>query len=556
MSLLALACQILNSACAITQTTIVDCVGQMSAYARLLRNAIRFRQALWGGAAYFEDERNAEPFKRLLIDGGPVFIKIGQWMAQRPDVFPEQFIVHLQSLQREAPQHSFAQTRLMVCRALGIRSLDDAFEEFDDVPIASGSIAQVYRAKYRGRDVVLKVRHPNIEERVRNDLLVLRKAVRIGVACNNYHCRVIDFDRVMREMLAQCNMAHERDCINIIAQNFVDNPMVHFPQPVFANDDVLIETFARGVEYGHVGNSKYDTFEYRSDAERDEARLLCKKVTMAVFLQMILHDALLHADLHRGNLLYHIERVPADDEGDERLRAHLTMLDLGIVVKLNDVQMDAVNQLITGLFAVHGQTVVDALAKVTMQNNDFTAEKMAAFARECIELTNKMDERRRAENGVDVPRVMADMLRLLHKHRLLIDGNMIRIMIDFILVNEGRKNHEQNNLMHDAVEWVLFGSDGDAFPITRHLIQIPLAVDRREMHKAGRVQRDDNKVQGESVRSLSNARSQKFMSVGTLSDAMDMKNGTLLECGSVVSKQSSVGVKRVRRRRVSQTSQH
>lgn len=521
----------------------------MSAYWRLVQNAFRFRRALWAGAAYFEDESNAEPFKRLLIDGGPVFIKIGQWMAQRPDVFPAPFIAHLQSLQREAPQHSFAETRSMLCAALGVQALEDAFEEFDDVPMASGSIAQVYRAKFRGRDVVVKVRHPNIEQRVRNDLLVLRKAVRIGVACNNHHCRVIDFDRVMREMLAQCDMSHERDCINVIAQNFVDNPMVHFPQPIFANADVLIETFAHGVDFAHIGDTEHDPFEYRSEAERSEARKMCKIVTMAAFLQMILHDALLHADLHRGNLLYRIERVPADGDGDERLRAHLTMLDLGIVVKLNDVQMDSINQLITGLFAVHGQTVVDALAKVTMQNNDFTDTKMSAFARDCIELTNKMDERRRAARGVDVPRVMNDMLRLLHQHRLLIDGNMIRIMIDFILINEGRENHQHDNLTEDAIEWVLFGSDGDAFPITNHLIEIPLAVDRREMHEAGRVRRDDNQLQGASVRSLSNARSQKFANVDTLSAAVAMKSDTLLDCGSVVSKKSTVGAKRVRRRR-------
>lgn len=519
----------------------------MSTYVKLVQTAFRFRKAISQGAAYFEDASNAEPFKRLLIEGGPVFIKIGQWMAQRPDVFPEHFIKNLQSLQRDAPQHSFAETEKMVCGALGIDTLDKVFQNFERKPLASGSIAQVYRATYKGQDVVIKVRHPNIEQRVRDDLLMLRKAVRVGVAFNNYHCRVIDFDRVMREMLAQCNMSHERDCINVISQNFCDNPMVHFPEPLFANSDILIESFVQGVEFGDVGDSAKDPFEYRDDAERDRARVLCKIITMASFLQMILRDALLHADLHRGNLLYRIERTQ-----DGELRAHLTMLDLGIVVKLNDVQMDAVNQLITGLFAVHGKTVVDALAKVTMQNNEFTNEKMDAFAHDCIDLTEKMDERRREENGVDVPRIMADMLRLLHKHRLLIDGNMIRIMIDFILINEGRKNHQQDNLMNDTINWVVFEDEDHSFPIVDHLVQIPLAVDQREMDESGRLKRDESKVQGFSVGSLSNARSRKFSQVGTLADAVGMKKQTLLDCGSVTSHGTDANVARVRRRRKQQ----
>lgn len=503
----------------------------MSTYWRMTKTAVRFRKVLWAGSAYFEDERNAPEFKRLLIESGPVFIKLGQWMAQRPDVFPRHFIAHLESLQREAPQHSFAETRRIVEAALGAR-LDAAFEWFEQKPIASGSIAQVYRAHYQGRDVVVKVCHPNIARDVDRDLQLLRKLVAAGAAANNYHCKVVDVNRVTREMLAQCDMTHERKCIETIALNFAGNPLVHFPQPLFAAREILIETFVSGVDFSRIGDPAHDPFKYADDDEIAEAKALCKQVTMAAFLQMILHDALLHADLHRGNLLYHMER----SKDDGRLIAHLTMLDLGIVVHLNDVQMDAVLQLIVGLYSVHPKTVVDALAKVAMQNNDFTSQVMDNFATDCGSLIMRIDGEQKARGGIDVAKVMDELLRLLHRHRLLVDGNLIRVMVDFILISEGRENKEDDNLTDDTIDWVLYGADGDHFPIVEHLVGIPMAVERRKMDAAGRVKRDDKKTQNMTVRSLSVARTTKYAQVESLGDALAMQNQSMMDAGSVLSK--------------------
>ena len=74
---------------------------------------------------------------------------------------------------------------------------------------------------------------------------------------------------------------------------------------------------------------------------------------MASFFQMVLHDALLHADLHDGNMLYSIERRNDEEESKERLVAHLHLLDFGIAVQLNDIQKEAIHQLIVGLYVLH-----------------------------------------------------------------------------------------------------------------------------------------------------------------------------------------------------------
>lgn len=501
---------------------------QMSVYLKLGRLAMRFRKLLWQGAAYFDDPNNAPEFKRLLVASGPVFIKIGQWITQRPDVFPQAFIKQLESLQRDAPQHSFEET----LHQLG--SID--FDRFDKVPIASGSIAQVYRARYLGTEVVVKVRHPDIMARVNEDLLLLKAAIKLGAAAGSFHCQVVDVERVTREMLLQCNLKHEKKCLEDISKNFSGNPYVHFPEPLFASESVLIETYCDGIPFAYLGDPQKDPFRYKDDAERELARRLAKQATMAAFFQMILNDALLHADLHNGNQLYHICRKPkkGTDQGERtgeenegrtefggELEARVTLLDMGMVVQLSDLHMNAVHQLMVGLYGVDCETVVEALSKVAMQNNDLTAaQKMDRFRVDCGVLIDSLDVEQNATGGIDIASVMERLLKLLHTHRLLVDGNLIRVMVDFVLISEGQKNLKTDNLTDNTIKWVLYCLDEDYFFITDHLFSIPISCDKRRMKETGREPLNEQKKAHDSgIRSLSAARTEKFLAVDSLTSA-------------------------------------
>ena len=91
---------------------------------------------------------------------GAAFIKWGQWASTRPDIFPSELCTALAVLQANAPEHSWAHTRSLIQTELG-KPVEAVFEIFDAKPIASGSIAQVYRARLNGQDVAVKVRHPH-----------------------------------------------------------------------------------------------------------------------------------------------------------------------------------------------------------------------------------------------------------------------------------------------------------------------------------------------------------------------------------------------------------
>lgn len=109
---------------------------------------------------------------------GPTFVKLGQMLAVRPDVLPPACLAELSSLQDGVAPFSADVARRTVCEELGIRSLDEVFAEWGEVPVAAASLAQVHRARLVGSGelVAVKVQRPSALETVSKDLYVLQRA--------------------------------------------------------------------------------------------------------------------------------------------------------------------------------------------------------------------------------------------------------------------------------------------------------------------------------------------------------------------------------------------
>ncbi|GAB0496948.1 hypothetical protein MMPV_008269 [Pyropia vietnamensis] len=109
---------------------------------------------------------------------GPTFVKLGQMLAVRPDVLPPACLAELSSLQDNVAPFSGDVARRTVCEELGIRSLNEVFTDWEEVPIAAASLAQVHRARLVGSGelVAVKVQRPSALETVSKDLYVLQRA--------------------------------------------------------------------------------------------------------------------------------------------------------------------------------------------------------------------------------------------------------------------------------------------------------------------------------------------------------------------------------------------
>jgi predicted unusual protein kinase regulating ubiquinone biosynthesis (AarF/ABC1/UbiB family) len=111
-------------------------------------------------------------FVKAVERSGVVFIKAFQYLSHRRDIIGPELADKFEYLREKAPTHSFETTREYFRKSYG-REIEDIFDEFDPVPVASGSVSQVYRAKYKGKKVAVKVRHPNVDKYIERDVNLL-----------------------------------------------------------------------------------------------------------------------------------------------------------------------------------------------------------------------------------------------------------------------------------------------------------------------------------------------------------------------------------------------
>lgn len=195
---------------------------------------------------------------RTLEKAGPAFIKWGQWAATRPDLFPRDLCTQLSELHSKAPEHSFSYTKKTIEKAFN-RKLPEIFDNFEEIPVASGSIAQVHRAtlkyRYPGKQakplvVAVKVRHPGVGESIRRDFAIINTAAKISMFIPAL--KWLRLDESVQQfavfMMSQVDLAREAAHLNRFIYNFRSWKDVSFPKPVYplVHPAVLVETYEKG----------------------------------------------------------------------------------------------------------------------------------------------------------------------------------------------------------------------------------------------------------------------------------------------------------------------
>ena len=121
-------------------------------------------------------------FRMILEDLGPTFVKIGQIMSTRQDLFSERYCKELMKLRSQASPMPFSMVEQIIQETYG-DLFQEEFESIDEICLGSASIAQVHAATLKSKKrVVLKIQRPKIYEWMERDVALLRKAVKIGRA--------------------------------------------------------------------------------------------------------------------------------------------------------------------------------------------------------------------------------------------------------------------------------------------------------------------------------------------------------------------------------------
>jgi ubiquinone biosynthesis protein len=249
---------------------------------------------------------------------GPSYVKLGQFLATRPDVVGVALARDLERLQDHMAPFAQSEAEAAVATSLG-KPLSSAFESFGP-PVAAASIAQVHRAEVATssgpRPVAVKVLRPGVEQRFHADLRAFTYAARRAenLSAEARRLRLVEVvDTLRRSVMVEMDFRLEAAALSEMAENTKDDPDFRVPTVDWdrTSKEVLTLEWVDGTPLSDRARLQAKGFDLRQLA----------RALIQSFLRHALRDGFFHADMHPGNLF-------VDDEG------RLIAVDFGIMGRL------------------------------------------------------------------------------------------------------------------------------------------------------------------------------------------------------------------------------
>lgn len=280
----------------------------------------RFREIVkvfvFYGFGYFIDsklknnqEKSPENLRKAFAELGPTFIKIGQILSTRPDFMPAHYIKELEKLQDSVSSEDINIVEKIFYKEFNC-SIKDAFTDFDEIPIASASIAQVHRAVLNdGRKVVVKIQHKDIYEKMNLDIKILMRLA--NMAKSKFEGSLINPIEALEEIkeatereLNFCNEAESIERFRKLNKNVV---CIYAPEVIdeFSGKKVITMEDIYGFKITDIEQLQLEGYD-RND--------VAKKLALSFFKQAF-DDGFFHGDPHPGNLLIDNGRICFIDFG-------------------------------------------------------------------------------------------------------------------------------------------------------------------------------------------------------------------------------------------------
>jgi len=348
--------------------------------------------------------------RRVLEELGPSFIKLGQLMSTRADIFPPEYIDELTKLQDQVPPIPFQNIKAVIEKELK-RPVTDLFESIEEEALAAASVAQVHMAELEdGERVVVKVIRPGIDKKIREDIrLMYYFAEKIE---NSFEIgQIIGFVDLVKEfersIFRELDMYVEAGNIERFARNFEDSEELYIPK---VNWDLT----ARSVlVMEHIDGIKMDQVDEIRDNGIDPKEIAM--IGLRSFSRQLMEFGLFHADPHPGNTIVMYD-------------GRVSLVDFGITGYLDEETMLQLANIFLG-YAEHDYTMImEALEDAgVIREADINFSNFRSDLKDISEPFYG-----RTLQTISVRDVYEQIMQLLVKYRIRLPRNLMLLLKTFI----------------------------------------------------------------------------------------------------------------------------
>lgn len=332
--------------------------------------------------------------REIIEDLGPTFVKIGQLMSSRQDMFSKRYCDELMKLRTQVAPMESSVVHSILEEEYGC-DIEEMFLSFDEHALGSASIAQVHRAVLQtGEEVVLKVQRPFIYERMERDISLLRRASKL-LHLSDVFSNVIDVNVVLDEFWETAKQ--EMDFINEASfmQRFAAlNKDIQYISLPFVRKDlstskVLIMEYIDGYnidEYDRLQEDGYDLKEIAAKLADN-------------YMKQIIHDGFFHADPHIGNL---------------RIRdGKIVWLDFGMMGQLNDRDKEQIRRAFSAMARNDISELTEVILTLGIHDGQYDYNRLYDDLEKLMGayMTKNLQE-------IDLGKAVQEIFTIAHRHRI------------------------------------------------------------------------------------------------------------------------------------------
>ncbi|BAY97552.1 hypothetical protein NIES37_14940 [Tolypothrix tenuis PCC 7101] len=376
----------------------------------VLRNGWDYmRRLLTGGKADEPQLPTPAVLKNILVDLGPVYVKLGQLLSTRPDLLSAGYIDELSTLQDEVPPVPWSEIEVLLRQQLKT-PLEETFKTINPVAVAAGSIAQTHRATLAdGREVALKVQRPGIDVTVAQDIALIQGiadlVARTDFGRNNEIKSIAE--EFTKALEAELDFTREAEYTDQLRRNLSQGKWFDPQQIVVAEiywelttEKLMVMEWLEGVPLLTANLSN------QNGKDPITERKAITSLLFRAFFQQLYIDGFFHADPHPGNVFYLQD-------------GRVALLDCGMVGRLDPRTQQILTEMVLAIVDLDAQRC----AQLTLQLADSSQPVILA------RLENDYDRMLRKYlnvnlSAINFSHVIYEILQVARNNKIRLPSNM------------------------------------------------------------------------------------------------------------------------------------